>query len=800
MKPFKRSVLAASVLSIMLGLNGCFVQDLIGGAADNGSNSEQTQEGVAVQGKVKLAGVVQLAAQDVSFAASKVGQRRTFRKTVEAEDLKGTPAPGTLVLVSDATGNTVSAVSGSDAAFDLEVESGQMYAVIFIDTANMKVIGSLVQGGNTDEAAAIDLNNNTNLGNVVIDQVNGKAVAQVDVDPDSVVQEDGVIAKIVSALAMDKDGDGKISTDDLNNIQAGNLDSLTRISPLNFMGDRDTWVMQGRKYEYADQYGSGGGEERTFRITRDKLVNGPSGDKVEALKHAEATYYTDSHSTWIDPMTNQSQTWSTKGYYDSQIAADNKLMWDGDMSNDPVNRECDGDVNTTNDFWCDPYGNLTKLNPIDPELKFSFDSGVWAWARYQYADKAKGMILDGFWDFQNKKVSWPQGEGGIPMEIVLGEFTAMDDKGGAEGSADTAAGGPGMGGFTVDLIKDGSLEDTLGNKLPIMRVKMTMGDFVEGFYIVAKYGAEMPAFDVNGAEIPWQDAFKDSRFGIVSKKMASADADTKLATYCKDSTDAKVQSVGGGESVIICRTSPNKIGTHDTASAMPNGQAGGQEARNSWLAFLSNNLEQMDKVDFNDFSSGVDQSFIEEQNSQAFMWLDWSEAGNVEPKAWDWATGVRLTVLDDGTSQNFVTTRTPDDVVGGETAADANIHFSGTGITFKMELTQWDHSAQKPIILGESVESQVFNTNGAELLESIAGTIAIPTLTPGSTVYADYWEDWVWDSATNTETRYCAAPAGLELVMYQDDGTGKKEVWREFLEGYDVRGKQLAEGESCFKN
>ena len=259
--------------------------------------------------------------------------------------------------------------------------------------------------------------------------------------------------------------------------------------------------------------------------------------------------------------------------------------------------------------------------------------------------------------------------------------------------------------------------------------------------------------------------------------------------------------MGDGESVIICRTSPNKTGTYDTSTAMPNGQDGGQEARNSWLAFLSNNLEQMDKVDFNDFSTGVDQSFIEEQNSQANMWLEWSEQGNVEPKAWDWATGVRLTVLDDGTSQEFVTTRSPDDVVGGETSADANIHFNGDGITFKLELTQWDNTNQKPIILGESAESQVYNTGGTEMIESMSGSIAVPTLIPGSTVYADYWEDWVWDSATNTETRYCAAPAGLELVMYQTGQDGvKQEVWREFLEGYDVRGKQLAEGESCFKN
>lgn len=910
--PFKRTLMTASALSLTLALSGCFHESLFGGNTGDNCAAGETcsvndvnsfdQEVKTDKVSAKLSGVVQLTNTSGAFAKPGVPRKPAFAADVSGQTLAGTPAPKTLILAVDAWGNTISDQADSVGGFDMDLDAGKLYAVIFIDTRTMEVLGSLVQAANTENAAAVALADNTNLGNVVIDPVSGRAVAEADATPDSVTQEEGVSVKVVDASELDSNGDGMVTQDDITALQAkaledalaGGESKIKKLSPLNFMGDRNTWVAmtEARKESWSHSYTDGNNQQITesfdgdvsegrFSIVREKQVDGPNGGQVTALKHADLTYMRKESGTRTGPqynpdgtttiVTDSNYVWG--GYYNGLIAKIN-ADWDGskfteasltasgDWAKLPL--ECQNQIHDRDTtvgtgpswgVWCgDPFSGTT-FNAINPKMDFTWETGLWAWARYQYADQENGVIVEGEWDHENRKVAWND-QGGIPLELELGQsVTDSHTESWSDPATNTTYEVAMSYSFTPKLV-DGVMVDTLGRKLPIIRIDMVGGtvtykengvemplpaemannmpDFKsESMYILAKYGAEAPAYDAAGVEIPWQQAFKDVRFGLISRAVTAADANTVLADRCGGTTaDKAILEMSPVDkldrNLIICKTSPESVALADGTSvdmsgAMPGG-VGTPDARNTWLAFLARNINQLEVVDYNNFQNVAGDPNAQQSND-AWFWVEQNEQtwSGVEPLNWDPVNYLNYP-LTAGTAQEFVTTKNPDTTVGGEdttvdTGADVNVHYSGTGVSFAMQLRVWDPKAtdaNNPTMVGMEVPLGETSTPvsvadvdpatyaGGESVISLSTSINIPALSKTSAAYPESWTFWEPDTTgTGAGNTYCAAGASLWLIMYKSDPNNPTaapmEVMSQPIGWYDIRGDKLAAGDNCDK-
>ena len=890
MKPVKRGLLAASALSVMLMLGGCgdLLEQLNLAGEDSSCKMNDAGEEVCDAGDVdsfdqevktdkvsaKLSGVVQLT--NTSGAFAKPGRAPKFAGDVSGQTLEGTPAPKTLVLAVDAWGNTSSDQADAVGGFDMELDAGKLYAIIFIDTRSMEVLGSLVQASNTEAAAAVALADNTALGNVVIDPVSGRAVAEADATPDSVEQEDGVKISVVDASALDADGDGMITQDDITKLQAEALESgegkIGKVALLNFMGDRNTWVAgtetrhENWEHSFTDMDNNqvtesfnGDVTEGRFTIRREKLVDGPQGGQVTALKSADVTYYR--HQKGTRSRTGEAdQVMDNGGYYWGLIARANSgklLSTDADFSNLPADCQTqitNAEADTTGGMhvWCGEPFQGDKFRGINPKLKFTWETGLWAWARYEYADQTSGQFIEGQWNHDDRAVEW--GGGGIPLELTMGEAVNTS-------FTDTHTGGDGVeykfvGSFDFKpSFVDGLMTDTLGNKLPIIKIEMqggTQKEYEAGvlrresfftlaagggfkeydasgaltatetftveemkaeggkefapFYILAKYGAEVPAEDAAGNAIAWQDAFKTTRFGIITKAVEDAKKDTVLASKCGTSADKAIVSMDTDKNLIICKTTPETLAkadgtTVELTGAMP-GAVGDADKRNTWLAFLAKNINQLEAVDFNNFE---DQAGGEGPGGGGHFWVEQSETlwTGVEPLSWDPVNYISYP-LTAGTTQQFVTTKNPDTTVGGETADDANVYYRGTGVSFVMELRVWDPAANKETAIAKSAAITAPDV-GFDAAEdgviSLDTTMDIPALTKASTTYPETWTWYDYDPNTNTETKSCSAGASIFVVMMADHdndaNTAAEEVMAQPIGWVDIRGETVTD--SCDK-
>jgi len=433
MKKFKLSLIAVGALSVAFALTGCFHEELAAKYADGDARSvedvDSFDQGVQTDKETaSLSGVVQMANSDTNF--SKAGSRSPYyAPDVSGQKLEGTPIGGALVLAVDAWGNTVTSQADAGGGFDITLDAGKLYAVIFIDTRNMEVLGSLVQASDTSKAAAVALADNTKLGNVVIDPVAGRAVSEADATPEAVEQEAGVVIKVVDASALDADGDGRVTQDDITNLQARALEEaiasgedvkITKLSPINFMGDRNTWVAEFRSRdgeEYPRQERDpdtdqdiqvtfkGSSTEGVFRVVREKLVNGPDGSQITALKRGQVTFYNQQKGATYRSNGEKFRDEDYGGYYSATVAkynADNASVAVTDLPQDCQDRST---ANPNEWFWCDPY-SASSFQGIDAAAKFDWELGIWAWAEYQFADQEAGEIAMGRWNHETRSVEW----------------------------------------------------------------------------------------------------------------------------------------------------------------------------------------------------------------------------------------------------------------------------------------------------------------------------------------------------------------------------------------------------------
>ncbi len=838
MKKFKLSLLAAGALSVTFALTGCFHEELAATYADGDARSvedlDSFDQGVQTdQETASLSGVVQMANSDTNF--SKAGSRLPYyAPDVSGQTLEGTPLGGALVLAVDAWGNTVTSQADAGGGFDMTLDAGKLYAVIFIDTRSMEVLGSLVQASDTTKAAAVALANNTKLGNVVIDPVAGRAVSEADATPDTVEQEAGVVIKVVDASALDADGDGRVTQDDITNLQARALEEaiasgedvkITKLSPINFMGDRNTWIAEfrGRDGEEhprqerdpdtnqdIDVIFKGSTTEGTFRLVREKLVNGPDGSQVTALKRGQLTFFNEQKGALYKNNGDKFRDEDFGGYYSATVAkynADN-----GSVAVTELPQDCQDRIagNPNEWVWCHPYSAST-FQGIDASAKFDWKLGIWAWSEYQFADQAAGEIAMGRWNHETRSVEWGDDDssdgdggegGGIPLEIELGVVITETD---ANGTFT----------FSVDLVKDGLLTDTLGNKLPIILITSEEDGRKEAFYIVAKYGAEVNATNAAGEIIPWQTAFKKVRFGMMSRGISDQSKVAAVKTkICKDVADAKSMLVGD-KHFVICMTSPTSVTladgtTIEYAGAMPKG-VGSTDTRNSWLGFIARNMNQLEVVDFENFDEQGDPNSTA-GGSGGYFWVEYDEQGYgaVEPISWDPVNYVDYPLIAGTSAQAFTSTRTPDSTYGSETATDVNIHYNGVGVTFYYELRVFDPNAtnaQNSAMKGdEVVVAKGVSVTAPDATDdatiSVVGTLDVPDFVKGSMTLADNTsksiETWThWESNGATESVYCATGATLWLVMSADaDGdtaTADSAIVMEQPVGwYTIKGSALA--------
>jgi len=381
----------------------------------------------------------------------------------------------------------------------------------------------------------------------------------------------------------------------------------------------------------------------------------------------------------------------------------------------------------------------------------------------------------------------------------------------------TETDGNGTFSFTVDLVKDGLLTDTMGNKLPIIMIKAEDGDYKEAFYIVAKYGAEVNAMNAAGEIIPWQKAFKSVRFGMMSRSVSDQSKVAAVKTkICKDVADTQSISVGD-KYFVICMTNPASATLADGtkveySGAMPKG-VGTQDKRNSWLGFVAKNMNQLEIVDFENFDEQGDPNSTAGGNS-GYFWVDYNEQGYgaVEPLSWDPVNYVEYPLISGTSGQAFTTTRTPDSTYGSEVAADANVYYNGVGVTFHYELRVFDPNAtnaQDSTMKGDEVvvakgASITASDATDEATISVVGALDVPTFAKGSMTLADGTsktiETWThWESNGATETVYCATGATLWLVMSADaDGDlntttdSNTLVMEQPVGWYTIKGSALA--------
>ncbi|RME84543.1 MAG: hypothetical protein D6771_04380 [Zetaproteobacteria bacterium] len=116
--------------------------------------------------------------------------------------------PGAIVLAVDVYGNAYTAVADQAGGFSLNVPSGRVYALIFVDPQRIlaggdPVIGSLVRANKQNQAAAVRASANVDLGPVVVNPSTEKVVAGKEAQ--------GGIQLVSAPQGLDQNGDGVIT-------------------------------------------------------------------------------------------------------------------------------------------------------------------------------------------------------------------------------------------------------------------------------------------------------------------------------------------------------------------------------------------------------------------------------------------------------------------------------------------------------------------------------------------------------------------------------------------------------------
>ena len=275
----------------------------------------------------KLSGTVQTGS--LAAGAGKLSKGMLTGISVdETSFTTGTNLANAIVIAVNQQGETFTDSADASGAFVLDaLPAGEKFALIFIDPRTMNVIASLVQASNTDITGAVAPSGDTNLGFIVIDPALGAAVAQADAFSNVTVE---------NADSMDANGDGIVTGDDINTLQAntltssGSTTSLENISLINFLGDANTWHVN--RYYENDPANNYFWDERNFVVNREARVTGPNGTLINVIKQGEVPYYSYDGTLgdgWDDGYWEWSSYWLDYDYASlTNLASPPVSYWD----------------------------------------------------------------------------------------------------------------------------------------------------------------------------------------------------------------------------------------------------------------------------------------------------------------------------------------------------------------------------------------------------------------------------------------------------------------------------------------
>ena len=370
----------------------------------------------------------------------------------------------------DSAGNAKTTTADKAGSFNLDVQTGTAYGVVFMDAKTLKVIGSLVQAANTGAASALRMTSSADLGQVVVNPATGKAV--------SINDANGTLSGVeVTNSPLDTNGDGIVTQDEMNAAQAAAAaagGSLSTVSVVDFFAKPGTWAAN--TSSWSDSWGSG--TDYSLSVADTKRLNGANGVPVDAVKTSELTYYKVS----TDPYAV-----TTQGYYD----------------------------NTGSTWYQSPSYTA-------PPATFDMWAGPMTWAIAEYPDVTSGYMQQKF-GITDPYATWQQA---VPLSITLGK-TESNTATGFYGTNNNSF----VVNIAQEGGQPYVFTDAAGVKHLVMKVDSNwswtpdptncpgcMADSgQESFYVISGYGvANIPATDAAGAALTPSAAIANVPFGTIS--------------------------------------------------------------------------------------------------------------------------------------------------------------------------------------------------------------------------------------------------------------------------------------------
>jgi len=340
-----------SILSLfLLTLTAC------GGGPSSSTGTTAASSVTALSGVVSLTGVV--------VSGTSAGGATT------GPAIHGVFA-NALIIAADKSGNTITTTSDRTGKFKLKLTSGVSYAIIFIDGKTQKLLGSLVQAGNTAVAGAVNLTGSDDLGNVVINPKTQKAVSEKDANGTLAASTVGPAPTNIAAT------NGVVTKASIDQVAVSNAatGTITQLSVTDFFAKPNTWWSMNNTWK--DPYTGTSGAEYALSVAEILRTPGPTGTPVDAVKSSSVTYY----SSYIDPANPAS---SSSGYY---------------MFNTALG-----------------YQDYSSPTFTSPPSAFDFFSGPWTWAQADYADAANNVMYSNY-NLGDPYSTWSKS---VPLNITLG--------------------------------------------------------------------------------------------------------------------------------------------------------------------------------------------------------------------------------------------------------------------------------------------------------------------------------------------------------------------------------------------
>ena len=429
-----------------------------------GGGSETTTEVPVTASRVTLSGVIATSTTTGNRTASKLSSAKTSQKPQTTDfDTAIPPRDIWTILVVDTSGNYCGLVAGSDGTFDFDnsncdesiFATGNKVAIAFVkivlSAASAEVI--MLTDSVSDVPMLITLSADVNLGKVILDAAAAYSEAQVN--------NTLTVPHAEDARTLDRDGDGKITQDDAQQLQiqkaTADAGSSTSSSSLvmnssDFFGAPGTWYLDQQTHTFTDSFAvcneymnglsvgpgattdpnynstldsscypqSGFGfypvdvddSERRLNVTIPVKVKGPAGKEVTARKTVELNYHVTQALNASNPATITNTTDPLSAFYVAFFSgyADGAVM----------------DINAAGSNW-NPVYTSAGLTAV-PGLNFSMNMGAWGSSEYTYASQVDGILYSGELETDSsgaKSIGWNNFK--LPLQMKEGVDTPLVD-------------------------------------------------------------------------------------------------------------------------------------------------------------------------------------------------------------------------------------------------------------------------------------------------------------------------------------------------------------------------------------